>query len=479
MPADSRDTTLLSLRPAIVIGAIAVAAFHLAYEYPPLAFLMGVFLFCIFRLASVRTTRVAFYLGLAIGLAIYAPQLWFFAGIFKTASVAMWLIAAIWISLFLLISRACMEHLPRTVAILSIPILWTGLEYCRSELYYLRFSWLSAGFAFSDAPGLLWPGVYGVGFFLMLAVAIAHLLPPRARGITAVLLLGLVAGVINGPTPRRPTAAVPTDGPFIVGIQLEKASDRDIRQALDNAISRYPQADLLVLSEYTFFGPPPKRITDWCRDHQTYLIVGGAVPLDPKSDQFHNTAFVIGPDGRIIFQQGKSVPIQFLADGLPAQTQEVWDSPWGRLGLCLCYDLSYSRVTDLLVRHGAQAIIVPTMDLTSWGRHEHQLHARVGPTRAAEYGIPVIRVCSSGVSQIITRTGKVIATAPFPGQGEMIAGLIAIPNRGRLPLDRILAPLCVAITAALAVGLTVHALRQRWVGNQRTERYKQDALPSP
>jgi apolipoprotein N-acyltransferase len=54
------------------------------------------------------------------------------------------------------------------------------------------------------------------------------------------------------------------------------------------------------------------------------------------------------------------------------------------IGICICYDLSYSRVTDRLLRLGAQALIVPTMDLIDWGRRQHELHARVAPMRAAE-----------------------------------------------------------------------------------------------
>jgi hypothetical protein len=47
---------------------------------------------------------------------------------------------------------------------------------------------------------------------------------------------------------------------------------------------------------------------------------------------FHNTAFVVGPDGDVIFEQAKSVPIQFFNDGRPATSQRLWDSPWGRIG---------------------------------------------------------------------------------------------------------------------------------------------------
>src|SRR5205085_578061 len=123
-----------------------------------------------------------------------------------------------------------------------------------------------------------------------------------------------------------------------------------------------------------------------------------------------------------VFRQGKSVPVQFFKDGLPAKSQRVWESPWGRIGICICYDLSYTRVTDGLIRLGAQAIIVPTMDVVAWGRHQHELHARVAPIRAAEYGVPIFRVGSSGISQLIDASGRTMATAGFPGAGAMLGG---------------------------------------------------------
>ena len=131
---------------------------------------------------------------------------------------------------------------------------------------------------------------------------------------------------------------------------------------------------------------------------------------------FYNTAFVVGPDGTVVFRQVKTVPIQFLKDGLPAPEQKLWDSPWGKIGICICYDLSYTRVTDRLVRLGAQALIVPTMDMMEWGEAQHKLHARVAPVRAAEYGIPIFRLASSGISQCVDRTGRVHGYRSLPGR---------------------------------------------------------------
>ena len=136
----------------------------------------------------------------------------------------------------------------------------------------------------------------------------------------------------------------------------------------------------------------------------------------------------------------KSVPIQFFLDGRPAVAQRLWDSPWGKLGFCVCYDLSYRRVVEGLARLGAQAIVVPTMDVAEWGRYEHLLHARVAPARAKEFGVPVIRLASSGISQWVQGTGQLKASAPFPGEHETVCGVFDLRQPVRFPLDYWLAP---------------------------------------
>jgi apolipoprotein N-acyltransferase len=215
--------------------------------------------------------------------------------------------------------------------------------------------------------------------------------------------------------------------------------------------------DLVVLSEYTLDGPPPEHFKEWCRKNRKFLIVGGKEPA--PGNNFYNTAFVISTNGEVVFQQAKSVPIQFFKDGLRAPEQKLWVSPWGKIGICICYDLSYARVTDELLRQGAQMLIVPTMDVADWGRHQHELHARVAPVRAAEYGIPIFRLASSGISQGVDRMGMVRASAPFEGEGEMLfLGVNLRPDRhGSLPLDRWLAPLCVAVTGLFGLWLAAEA----------------------
>ncbi len=470
-----RQSIPLSRRPALSFAAVGVLAFHLAHSVAPFSFLILVFLFCVAQLARVSTARAAFYAGLGVGVALYGPQLGFFWTIFGPAAVALWLVLAFWIGLFVLLAHLCWRRWNAVAFSAALPILWTACEYFRSELYYLRFSWLSVGYAFADAPMVAAPlGAYGLSFVLMLVVAVFLLLKQLemkklawAGALSSLASLAFFSqrSAVSANTPAADAAPL-----RVAGVQLEFPGDTEVLQALNELAAKHPAAQLLVLSEYTFQGPVPETIKAWCRNHQRFLIAGGKDPVAENDKEFYDTTFVVGPGGDIIFKQGKAVPIQFFNDGLPAREQKVWDSPWGKLGLCVCYDLSYTRVTDELIRHGARALIVPTMDVVEWGRHQHELHARVAPIRAAEYRVPIFRVASSGISQIVDRSGRVTASAPFPGPAAVIAGELQLGPPGKLPLDRVLAPVCVALTTLLTAWLAVSAWRQRGqIANRKSQ----------
>ena len=237
----------------------------------------------------------------------------------------------------------------------------------------------------------------------------------------------------------------------IVGIQLEFPPEKIIPEVLDQALRKNPDAPLFVLSEYTLDGPVPDSLKNWCREHSRFLVVGGK---DVVTNQvYYDTAFVVGTNGQIIFKQAKCVPIQLFKDGLPATNQAVWNSPWGKIGFCICYDLGYTRVTDELVRQGAQLLIVPSMDVEEWGKHEHILHSRVASVRASEYRIPIFRVASSGISQAVLSDGKVVASTGIPARGEIFSARLHLPAQGALPFDRYFAPFCVAVTGAVTATL--------------------------
>ena len=454
---------LLDAKAALLWCLVGTASFQLAWSVSFCRCFILLYLWSVFQMTRCATTRQAFYFSLLLGMLASAPQLEFFWRIFGGAAIVLWVIWSFWIQIFVLLARFCRVHCRPLPAAILIPFLWMGFEYFRSELYYLRFSWLSAGLVFSGQQGAL-PlgliGVYGVGF-LMIGVVSGISLMARERRLPALIgAMVLLAGFTGIPLGGRQQSVRENAGSLnVAGIQMEFPSELEILAGLNELVKAHPEAQLLVLSEYSIDGPVSPRIKTWCRSHSRYLVVGGKDPV--TNTGFYNTAFVVGPTGEVVFRQAKSVPIQFFKDGLPAASQAIWDSPWGKLGFCICYDLSYSRVTDRLVRLGAQALIVPTMDVETWGAHEHQLHSLIAPARAAEYALPIFRLASSGISQCVDANGRVQAAAPMTGGSEIISGTLVLPKAGRLPLDRYLAPLAVLATTGWIVCLPFIMRKER------------------
>jgi apolipoprotein N-acyltransferase len=447
--------------------AWALFTFHSAYR-PEAGWWIALFPLGVVPLMNLPTGRQVFYTGLALGFGLYAPQLGFFWTIFGPPAALLWGVLALWLAVFLVLARVLRPVLGSRGMLVATPVLWTGTEYFRSELYFLRFSWLSPGYALAGSTpmGILpWVGVYGTGALLFLAGATFWYAGGWKRWLGPGLAVAVVA---SNEFPLTPRASKQGHGRelTVAGAQIESLDEASIPSVLGRLATAYPAAELLILPEYSLSGEPPPEILDWCRTHRRHLVIGG---IDRISDRgFQNTAWVVDADGRVVFRQAKSVPIQFFDDGLPAPSQAAWESPWGRIGIAVCYDLSYARVIDRLVTQGAQALVIPTMDALSWGRHQHALHARIAPVRAAEYGIPIVRCASSGISQIVDRRGRVTTEAPMDADVRIFAGTIRMAAPGSLPIDRWLAPACSAATAAAVLLL---AGQIRWKG--------QPVLPQP
>jgi apolipoprotein N-acyltransferase len=445
---ESQPIAARSLLKTAIVLLGGAAAFHLAFALPLLSPLILVYFACLIELTINTSKRTAFYSGLVLGLLIFIPKLGFFYTLFNLAAFPLWLILALWHALFLFTGHWVRTNLKPTHALLVLPVLWAGFEYFRSELYFLKFSWLAAGYVFAQKPNILLSilGVYGTGFLLMLTAALLSLFQGRRCLIATITAAFMVAAITQIPPHSK---SISTAAVNIAGIQLEFPVALEVPAKLDVLLKKHPETDLLVLSEYTFDGPIPPRVRKWCQQNHKYLIAGGK---DPAGTNYYNTAFVIDPNGEIIFKQVKAVPIQFFADGLPAPEQKVWNSPWGKIGIGVCYDLSYTRVVDNLIDKGAQLLIFPTMDVAEWGRNQHELHALIAPTRAAEYGVPIFRLASSGISQAITAQGKTIATAPFPGDNAILAATVHPATKPTFPLDRYFALLC-SITSLITLVL--------------------------
>lgn len=269
-PAAHPDFSPISWRRAVWLALGAAACFHAAYTpSQPGVWSLAIigYVACVIQLARLQTTRQSFYTGLATGFACFAPQLIFFWNIFGAAAIALWLVLAFWLGLFVALAHLAMTRLGPTRAALLIPFLWTGLEYFRSELYYLKFSWLNVGYVFAEWPlvpiGML--GMYGIGFAVANLILSLPLLIQMFgwKRLIELVLLALALLVLVGLF--LPLSAKRKNVPNLVfaGIQLEFPSDDALAKSLRSALAEsetvfksrrfgnHTNLDLIVLPEYT------------------------------------------------------------------------------------------------------------------------------------------------------------------------------------------------------------------------------------
>ena len=253
-----QTSELLGWKKSCLWLLLAVACFHAAYaslKFPAAGLFIFGYAYFLIRLTDQPNVRRAFYFGLLAGYLCYAPQTFFMWSIFGPLAPILWLVLAFWLGLFTAIVCGAIRRWGKVRAAWLIPIVWTGVEYFRSELYYLKFSWLNVGYALPFGSWLF--GMYGVGF-LIFAIASVYL-ASRWPNVPARLFVILVIFMIFIPADysSRKTNII-----SLVGIQMEFPSECILPKVLNQALAKNTNAQIFVLSEYTLNekpGGPPLR----------------------------------------------------------------------------------------------------------------------------------------------------------------------------------------------------------------------------
>jgi predicted amidohydrolase len=160
-----------------------------------------------------------------------------------------------------------------------------------------------------------------------------------------------------------------------------------------------------------------------------WLIGGGMPETSERSGFVHNTLVVVSPAGELVARYRKihlfdvDIPggAQFKESGTvgPGADVVTADTPWGKLGLSICYDLRFPELYRALTKAGARFLVVPA----AFTLHTGKDHWRpLLQARAIENQCYVLapgqvgrsfenRVCW-GHSLIVDPWGTVIAEAP-------------------------------------------------------------------
>jgi len=106
-------------------------------------------------------------------------------------------------------------------------------------------------------------------------------------------------------------------------------------------------------------GPSLEAIAGACRRSGVHAIAGF---IEKDGPAFYNAAMLVGPDGLVGSYRKVHLPYlgvdRFLTPG--DRPFEVFDLPFGRVGINICYDASFPEGSRVLKLLGAQLIALPT-----------------------------------------------------------------------------------------------------------------------
>ncbi len=123
-------------------------------------------------------------------------------------------------------------------------------------------------------------------------------------------------------------------------------------------------------------GPSSEAIAEACRETGAHAVVGF---IEKDGPDFYNAAMLVGPDG--VIGDYRKVHLPFLGVDrflTPGDKQfRVFDLPFGRIGINICYDASFPEAARALKLLGAELIILPTNWPTgAWRTAEFIINAR-------------------------------------------------------------------------------------------------------
>jgi omega-amidase len=156
-------------------------------------------------------------------------------------------------------------------------------------------------------------------------------------------------------------------------------------------------------------------------------LVGGSIPEKDAEGKVYNACVAFGPDGSLLTKHRKvhlfdiDVPgrITFKeSDTLSAGASlSTFDTPYGRVGLGICYDLRFPLLAMLLRAAGCKILLYPgAFNMTTGPAHWELLQrARALDTQSYVAAVSIARNPSSsyqawGHSTVINPWGEVVAT---------------------------------------------------------------------
>lgn len=163
-----------------------------------------------------------------------------------------------------------------------------------------------------------------------------------------------------------------------------------------------------------------KVLSDLAKEFGIYLSAG-SIPEKDQEGHIFNTAYVFDRQGNQIAKHRKAHLFDIdvengqsfkESDTLTAGNQiTVFDTEFGKMGLCICYDFRFPELARLMAMAGAQIIVVPAAFNMTTGPAHWEILFR---TRALDNQVYVLGTAPArDVSSGYTSWGHTIAVSPW------------------------------------------------------------------
>lgn len=144
-------------------------------------------------------------------------------------------------------------------------------------------------------------------------------------------------------------------------------------------------------------GPETDEIGERARELDAHVVV----PMTQRDgDQFHNAAVLIDDDGEALSPYHKIRPTigEIESGKTPGADTTVWETPFGRVGAAICFDIHYQEIAMSLAAKRADLVVFPSA------------FAGDGMLRgwAINHGFAVVQ-CNPDVTAVYTQGGNRVA----------------------------------------------------------------------
>ncbi|AET66457.1 putative amidohydrolase [Desulfosporosinus orientis DSM 765] len=114
-------------------------------------------------------------------------------------------------------------------------------------------------------------------------------------------------------------------------------------------------------------GETTVRLAELAQAHKLFLV-GGSIP-ELAGELLYNTCVVFNPRGEIIVKHQKvhlfdvcvKNGIKFTESEVlaPGNSATIFETPWGKFGVEICYDIRFPELTRKMAKNGANVVFVP------------------------------------------------------------------------------------------------------------------------